>query len=229
MHHFFRAFSRQTAQTDRRVEVDREAHVVAVVPREHAHQLAAQLGRLEARVELLQPQQVGHLQKPVGHPSLLHVQLLDEDSRRGGGVVFRQVDDAEKVPGQAIHTQQIPEEHGVDFNSGGRKLVDALELVHEALTEGILPLLVQHAEALSYVGVELIHPRLVVARLNQHVAHFNLRLSQLGQSDFLPFSQTQFQQFVRTLFEAERRRNHEVDLLSTSSRGLTVRRRFAVS
>ena len=60
--HHTHQHSRQTAQTDRRVEIDRKTHVVAVVAREHPHQLVAQFRRLEATVQLLQPQQVRQLQ-----------------------------------------------------------------------------------------------------------------------------------------------------------------------
>ena len=45
-------------------------------------------------------------------------------------------------------------------------------LVDEAATEGVLPFLVEHAEPLRDVRVELVHPRVPVARFHDHVATF---------------------------------------------------------
>ena len=47
-------------------------------------------------------------------------------------------------------------------------------LVDEAATEGVLPFLVEHAEPLRDVRVELVHPRVPVARFHDHVAHLDL-------------------------------------------------------
>ena len=86
-------------------------------------------------------------------------------------------------------------------------------LLHKALRERVLPLSVNHAQTLRHVREELVHPRVAVARFDDHVTHVDLRLTLPSLPHLLNLAQIQLQQLVRALLESQRRRDHQINLL----------------
>ena len=182
---------RDDAGADTGEKVDREPRVFRVAEREHVgirvlhRRLIEPLGKhLEAQVRLQ-----------------LREQDLDEDARRGGGVVLGHVHRLEARPADAVRGEQCAKEARNVAQPVRLVPVDGVVVVPETLLVQPGPRPAQLAEPLADVAVEFRVGTLLRAALDHHVAHLDLEARW----------QLHLEQLVHALLKVKRRHDRQVD------------------